>query len=610
MYILIYFGISLILGLVPGLIALKIKRNFFLWWGYGFLAVPAALLHILFITIGKEKLKIISFILIGAQGTLLFYFGNWIIASQQVAIEQSSIAANKYVISEYFLKNYDTVAQKNIPDLQLYIQDTLRLSDADVASAFIDTAQFKPVLPDPESKVKDPKEQISDFMKKQMQALKLTLYNKQETIDFFITMLDSIKENFKLTTEKADYREVTVPQIEAEKMFVVYLASLKLVNQFTTDTELIERNYKAMFSAEIDFFPAEYVQASAVRDDYLSHLEAERAVKGISIERKIDLLDQYVYFEERHDPEKVRLFVRYVPYEKIGNCYIGAVSLYQELDAVETNPSIKKDYIFRIIELSNKLGDFATISEYFNEYVDIYFQLQDYSNEAEKLKLVSIFDMNTVKSSDKNISEIVTKYLDVSEAAKTDTNVAPLLNSENFLMMSAFEFISPETKSVLVEKINANFALLIDVNDISKQKALVEAYMFSVRQESTADIEKYEKQLEASYTHMQGIEKELLRFFEGLTKDIAAAKDDLENAVASGDVNSFEKKEAFKKVHQNIWDRYTSKEADAQIINDNIKRMKDNNLELMVKQNSLLPFTLNNLRIIWTEYDDLYTKNM
>ncbi|MBN1697328.1 MAG: hypothetical protein JW881_07425 [Spirochaetales bacterium] len=433
MAVLIYFLVSIVAGFFPAFIARKKNRNFVLWWIYGALALPVALIHTLFLLINFEKGILIIRILLVVYALVIFYFITWFVSTQPVAMKYARLAESRYAIGSIMLERLDEITSGSVSDIFDYLKDKTHIPDEDVD---VEMEYFEP-------------RKITDRDYVEGEAIKV---------------LEKIKGSYEMTIKSGAFNEWSVPQGEAKDVFEIYIKSLRILKEYiATSPESLESIYHTIL-----FVESEYFGNMEIAEEYLTHLDREKE-KAASDERRYELLEQYEYLGNR--------YILVGDDKRAKGCYDKTIDLYRQIASHEDKTGVERANIyFEIAKLYDKKMEYEPAIDALKNFLDIFFKADMYSDDDQWYELESFLKLPVINRR-KNLENALDVFMAVSEQYKTPQREM-VFDLENRIMFVFFSEISYSARERFVPILKKNYDHLIAEKDIYVLPRIKDAYGF------------------------------------------------------------------------------------------------------------------------------------
>jgi tetratricopeptide (TPR) repeat protein len=481
MEFLYYFMGSVVLGIIPGIIAKRAKRSFFLWWLYGALLFPPALLHSIFIALKLKKAMPIAYVFVIVYGIGIFYFATWFLATQPVSIEQADITEAKYKVSSLILDNPDSLTPDRIPDFRKYAAEQTKLKEKNINLAL-------------------------DYFEQTM------LGNRDKLVAFAIDMLKSIEKNYKFVSEKGAFEEFSVPMGASSRVFRTYIDSLVLLNKYSeNDVSSLESNYESILSTEETYF-----KTTKYSEPFLEHLNDETK-KELPKDRMLVLIDHYLSIGN--------LLVGNGQTGDAIRCYDSAISLYAKI--IELPGLTLKDkigYYYKIAEACDKKSESESILNTFDRYLSLFFAGSLYTDKDSIEELPRFMKLKTIAEKHENLIKAINTFMKISETNKRIAEQA-MASMENTVLNEIFSRLSVNEKNNYAKVIDDNYKILISSNELSTLPTIEKAFNFFEQYRFANIANSYLDRTKKLFDDLIGKEKQLIEDYTVLSGKIDKAEE-------------------------------------------------------------------------------------
>jgi hypothetical protein len=478
-----YFLGSVVLGIIPAIIARQAKRNFFLWWLYGALLFPAAILHSILLVLKTEKGMYVVYTLIIVYGLGIFYFGTWFLSTQPVSIQQGEVCEARYKIAELILKDRDIISGGQVTDLKNYVAQQTKLKQPAIEKA------------------------LEDFDNQ-------IITDKPKLTQFALDLLLSLDKIFKYISDKGAFDEFSVPMGAAAQVFTYYIDSLNLLNKYEEkDVSVVEANYESMLSTEQMYF-----KTTKNSRPFLEHLDAE-ARKDNSRDRMLTIIDHFLSVG--------KILTMNGQKDEAMRCDDAAISLYNKI--LKDSALVEKDragFMYKIAEANDKKGDAIKILVTFNDYLDLLFRASLYTDKDTSDDIQKFVKLDTIMKKHENLARTIQNFMALAEKNKSadQKDIANMTNS----VLTAPEIFSKLTETErnnYVKEINANYKIIVQPDDINSLPTIQKAFTFfeDYRYSDLADY--YMAAAKKLYEKLQTTEDGVVADYNKLADYVAAAKE-------------------------------------------------------------------------------------
>ncbi len=433
--ILLYYIIgSVILGVVPAIIAMQKKRNFFIWWLYGALFLPAALLHSILLVLKLKKGMGVAYTLVILQGLGIFYFAAWFLTTQPLSIRQAEISEAKYKVAKLILDNRDAITAGSISDFRAYVIGRTELQEKNVEAAL---------------------EYFDDSL----------LSDKKKLTAFALDLLTSINKIFNFISQKGAFEELTVPMGAASDVFSYYIESLVLLNEhLSDDTPTVEANLESILSTEQTYF-----KTTKYAGPFIEHLDAE-SKKEISRDRQLAIIDHYLSIGKILTLNEQR--------QEAKRCNDSAIALYDRILADPgLEPKERESFLFRIAEAHDKNRDAENIVRSLEKYVNLVFASTLYADRDTADQVRKFVRLDTIIGRHENLVKVLQTFMSLSEKYKKQYG-KEVAGMQNSILTTIFTRLSSVERNRYSRAIDENYKILIGTDDIESLGIVKEAFTF------------------------------------------------------------------------------------------------------------------------------------
>lgn len=516
MIVLIYFLISLAGGIIPAFIAKQANKNFILWWIYGAIFLPIAIIHAILLLIKLEKGIIVVRILLVIYGIFIFYFVTWSFSTQPGALKWFEIGMNKYNLGKTLYEHTDNVTAltSNIIDYMIkkteFDWDILKKAFSDFDNEKIKEKAY--LLEFAINKTREIDEKVKESIWTQQDAgrikeimqiysnstddiLSTQFISVQDYMDeiteidrsiiddefayfegekhvdkeyvqtFALDLIKALENVYQITINKGAYEEWSVPMGEARKIFHLYLKSLKDLNIYLKESPTaLEANYRAYLNAESTYF-----KETTIVDEYIQHLDKENS-RDNDNERNLEIIDQYTYIGDTLVITD-QLNLAY-------NCYDKAIALYRDILSREGTSAIEKARdLHSIGELYDKKSDIETLVDVFNDFLSVFFPERLFFDEDALYDLEAFIRLDTILKKKPNLTRIIKEFTDYIDNFPTDEKMQ-LYTVENKILKTFFPDMSRAARADFAPILKENYDYLISPMNLTIFPLIKEAYEF------------------------------------------------------------------------------------------------------------------------------------
>jgi hypothetical protein len=432
MVFLYYFIGSIVLGIIPAIIAMQTKRNFFVWWLYGALFLPAALINSIFLVFKLNKGMFVVYTLIILHGISIFYVTTWFFTTQPISIQQAAISGAKYKVADLMLKNTNALVSGEIADLRSFAikQTQLPEKDIDIALEYYDNS---------------------------------VVSNKDKVTAFALVMLESIYKIFEYISSKGAFEESSVPMGAASEVFRNYIDSLVLINAHLDDTPTIESNLESILNTEQMYF-----KTTAHSKPFLAHLDAE-AAKDISRDRKLSIVDHYLSIG--------KILALNNQKTEAKRCNDSAIAIYDKILSEDLPLKERESFLYKTAEAHDKNGDADNVIKLFDTYLELMFSSTLYADKDTLDQVRKFVKLTTIVGTRANLVKALATFMDIYEKNKTRHRFE-VAGMENEILTEIFNRLSDSERNKYATFIDGNYKILIGTGNIAALPIVQKAFNF------------------------------------------------------------------------------------------------------------------------------------
>jgi|GEM_PF-5228007 len=541
----------IIAGLGIALIASKVmNKNFFLWWVYGSVCLPIAVIHLLLIFLKLEKLLLFLRMLFIFYLLVLLYYSLWFLSTQPVSMIQAREVNKKFILGKTMLDDIDKITADKNNRLEVYLSQKTGLAENTV-DKFI--TGFN------NSKINN-KAYVQSF------ALK--------------NLLGGIYENIKVVRRRAAFYDASVPMGAASEVFDKYVKALEIINKYYSvdneqDLYKLEDNYKTILDIQFNYF-----HKSDIAEEFIKHLHTQKAKAPAIFDRIKKMAADDDKDKIKKEMDRIKEIISY--YEFIGDilikdkkkknadiAYKSAIELYN--DIIESQGGINKENVIllsNIADLNSRNSDIDGFKKVLEQYITYFFEQDLYKDPINVTILKNFFRLDIIIKNKTNAKLSLEMFLGLTSKhrSKSETEIKLL---ENAVVESVFIKLNNKDKNKYVDFLDKNYQSLISETDLKKIGYVKSAYQFYEQNKYKKYMAKYEKVLEKQHKSLLSVKNNVINEDHKLVINNIKSGLDFVNKINSNEIK------ANKNNIAELEKIYSSIKADVNKINESINDIKE-----------------------------------